>query len=524
MLALTLALALLMSLALPPVLARPETAPSPPASITLDGQTLFRLWPSKDFSAAQRVDGPNRILQEMVRSSQPVVVDVIEKNQLPVITINGRALLTVTERDTPEGLDKDEQAEIWRSRVSAAIAQGRMERQPAHVRRMVALALAFLAAALAMPMLISRIWPPLFRVISNLPTSESSAGQGARGSRLLMVAVLRGLQGVIWLLALQGVIGLFPFTRIWSRQVLDAVGDSLISPVIPLGERSYSMLDAIVLIGLFIGLIKAVGSLQTLLRSRLLRFSGFSEGAQEAVAFVVQFSLLFFGSLVILQLWGLDLSTLTLFASVLGVGVGLGLQGITKNVISGLIIIFERPIQIGDFVEVGDLQGTVKRVSLRSTEVVTLDQIAIIVPNSEFLESRVINWSHGSATSRLQIPVGVSYGSDCMQVRGALMDACANYRSILKEPAPRVYFSGFGDSALNFTLLVWINQPRKQYEITSDLNFRIEAVLRNRGITIPFPQRDLHVRGGQLDINLPQSVNTALLELARSKVETPEPP
>jgi small-conductance mechanosensitive channel len=170
---------------------------------------------------------------------------------------------------------------------------------------------------------------------------------------------------------------------------------------------------------------------------------------------------------------------------------------------------------VGDFVEVGDLQGTVRRVSLRSTEVVTLDRISIIVPNSEFLESRVVNWSHGSPVSRLQIPVGVAYGSDCTAVRKALIDACDDYQGILAKPTPRVFFSGFGDSSLNFTLLVWINQPMRQYDIRSDLNFRIEALLRLRGITIPFPQRDLHFKNDSLQLSLSPELASALQSALR---------
>ncbi|QNI71920.1 mechanosensitive ion channel domain-containing protein [Cyanobium sp. NS01] len=140
-------------------------------------------------------------------------------------------------------------------------------------------------------------------------------------------------------------------------------------PFLPLGERSYSLLDVVILVAL---LVRAVWLVLQLLRSRVLRYTGMSAGGQEAVAFVARYGLLLVGTLVLLQLWGLDLTSLTLFASVLGVGVGLGLQGITKNFLSGLIIIFERPIQVGDFVEIGDLQGSVDSLGLRSTKVTTL--------------------------------------------------------------------------------------------------------------------------------------------------------
>jgi small-conductance mechanosensitive channel len=480
------------------------------APIEVDGLQLFRLWSSRDFSADQRVDLPNRLLSQAVQARYPVRVAVVEKNNLPVITLNGQPLLTVTGKDAPEGIDKEQQAEIWRTQIERAIDRGRREREPSYVRSRLLQAGLYLLLAFLLQRALGVLWRNLSG--AGKPSPPEAEGKPIRGQgvRLLLNASLRLAQVAIWVAALISISRLFPVTRMGAQRLVNAMGQSLASPVLPLGERSYSVLDAIVLLLLFIVLIKLVGVVQKVLRNRVLQFTGFGAGGQEAIAFIVQFVLLFFGSLVLLQLWGLDLSSLTLFASVLGVGVGLGLQGITKNFISGMIIIFEQPIQVGDFVEVGDLQGTVRRVSLRSTEVVTLDRISIIVPNSEFLESRVINWSHGSPVSRLQIPVGVAYGSDCTVVRKALIDACNDYEGILSTPSPRVFFDGFGDSSLDFILLVWINQPMRQYEIRSDLNFRIEAILRLRNITIPFPQRDLHFKNDSLQLSLSPELETAL--------------
>ncbi len=480
------------------------------ASIELDGNQLFRVWSSNEYSAAQRVDRPNRLLSQVVQASYPVKISVQEDNNLPVIAINGKPLLTVTGRDTPEGLDKQEQAEIWRKEIQAAIDRGRKQRQPDYVRQMLLVALVCLMAAY----FLQRVVGSLGRRILLTSRRNSSSEPRSEGHRFLVGAVVKIVQVTIWGAVVIVAAGFFPASRIATHRLMRAAGETLASPVLPLGDRSYSVLDAIILLTLFILLVKSVGVIQGVLRSRVLQFTGFNAGGQEAIAFIVQFVLLFLGSLVLLQLWGLDLSSLTLFASVLGVGVGLGLQGITKNFISGMIIIFERPIQVGDFVEVGDLQGTVRRLNLRSTEVVTLDRVSIIVPNSEFLESRVINWSHGSPVSRLQIPVGVAYESDCKAVRSALIDACKDYTGILAEPAPRVFFTGFGDSSLNFSLLVWIDQPMRQYEINSDLNFRIEAILRNRKITIPFPQRDLHLKNERLELALPAELLSSLERLS----------
>ena len=149
----------------------------------------------------------------------------------------------------------------------------------------------------------------------------------------------------------------------------------------------------------------------------MLQYTGIGKGAQEGIAFVVQYALLFVGSLVLLQLWGLDLSSLTLFASVFGVALGLGLQGITKNFISGLIIIFARPIQVGDFVEIGELHGTVQKISLRATTVRTLTNQELIIPNTTFTSQQVTNLTKSDRIVRILVPLSVSYRSKPETVR-----------------------------------------------------------------------------------------------------------
>ena len=180
-------------------------------------------------------------------------------------------------------------------------------------------------------------------------------------------------------------------------------------------------------------------------------------------------------------------------------GVGFGLQDILKNFISGWVVLLDKPVQVGDFVDVGSLVGTVERIGARSSELRTLDRVSIIVPNSHFLDREIINWSHGNSVTRLHIPVGVAYGSDIRQVRTALLKAARSHPGVLRYPRPQVWFQGFGDSALSFELLVWLNDPRRQFSLKSDLNYRIEANLRKYGISIPFPQRDIHLRSPRLE-------------------------
>lgn len=479
--------------------------------IELDGRKLFRIWPSSNLSAEQRSEAINQQLAEAAEGEGELNLELRRANNLPVLVLNDRTLLTVTERDVPEGLEAMEQAEAWRRQLERALARARAERRPDHLRRRLPALLAVLALAAASHWALQTVWRRRFPNAWVLQ-SEGQGERQRRGTRFLQRAALLLLQAGVWIAALVWISDQFPLSRRLRSAAVETATHWLAVPFLPLGEHSYSLLDVVILVALLVLLVRAVGLVLQLLRSRVLRYTGMSVGGQEAVAFLTRYGLLFVGTLVLLQLWGLDLTSLTLFASVLGVGVGLGFQTLSKNLLSGMVIIFERPIQVGDFVEIGDLQGTVQRLGLRSTVVETLDRVAIIVPNSEFLDSRVVNWSHGSPVSRLQLPVGVAYGSDTTTVREALIAACEGRRSVLSDPPPQVFFSGFGDSSLNFTLLVWTGEPRRQYEIRSDLNFRIEALLRERGITVPFPQRDLHLNGESLELRLSPELERRLAQ------------
>lgn len=512
-----MALAALMALAVVLVMApfpgaMAQERPEAQAFLRLDGIRLFPVSTSKDYTGEQRVERANRLLQEAVATGRPARIGVQELHNLPVITLDDAVILTVTRRDAPESLAVQGQAEVWRQSMAAALNKGRFERQPAYVARMIPISLGILAATFLLQRLLWLLWRRYLPSALTQPlVAESGGSQPLRPRDWLLHGVLVLLRLGLWVATLLIISGFFPLTRLLISRLLEALTQSVGSPFLPLGGRRYSVLDAVVLVALFLVLVRGAAFLKGLLRIRVLQRTGIEPGSQEAIAFILQYGLLFLGTLVLLQLWGLDLTSLALFASVLGVGVGLGLQGIAKNLISGLIIMFERPIKVNDFVEVGDLQGTVTRVNLRSTEVVTLDRISIIVPNVEFLESRVVNWSHGSSVARLRIPVGVAYGSDSQMVRKALLEACHDLPDILATPPPQVFFMGFGESSLDFQLLVWINQPRRQYEIRSELNFRIEAILRQHHLTMPFPQRDLHLRNERIEVAFPAEISDALL-------------
>jgi small-conductance mechanosensitive channel len=217
-------------------------------------------------------------------------------------------------------------------------------------------------------------------------------------------------------------------------------------------------------------------------------------GASYAVGRIVQYAIVVGGTLVCLDTLGINLGTLAVPGAMLSVGIGFGLQNITQNFISGLILLIERPIQKGDFVVVGDIVGTVIEIEMRATKIVSRDGVAMIVPNSEFVSGRVFNQSHPTTRKRVRIGVGVGYGSDTRFVRDVLIDIALANSDVLRDPAPIVLFKNFGESSLDFELAVWLDTPDREPVIMSDLRFEIDRVFREKGIEIPFPQRELRLR------------------------------
>lgn len=228
--------------------------------------------------------------------------------------------------------------------------------------------------------------------------------------------------------------------------------------------------------------------------NRYLTQMGTDRALQYALAQIIGHAVLVVGIFIVLQNTGGDFSALTIFAGAAGVGVGFGLQNIASNFISGLVILAERPIKIGDRVEVEGATGLVTEIRARSTTILTNDNIAVIVPNSRFIEKAVTNWTHGDPKVRFRIPVSVACGSDVQKVTGLLISIAKAHPAALAKPEPSVFFGGFGDSALNLELVVWSEEmscrPRR---FKSDLNFAIERRFREAGIEIPFPQRDVHL-------------------------------
>ncbi len=266
-------------------------------------------------------------------------------------------------------------------------------------------------------------------------------------------------------------------------------------PLFSLAGSTFTLWMLVYLVFFSVLLVFAASRINRIVAYRILANSRIDLGVRIAIGSIVKYALLTIGFVIILQTAGIDLSSITILFGALGVGIGFGLQNITNNFVSGLIILFERPIKVGDRIEVSGIAGDVVDISMRATTIVTNDNISIIVPNSEFISSTVINWSHTDRNVRFNFPVGVSYREDPLKIRDLLLDIALDHPGILKEPRPDVLFTEYGDSALMFNLRVWtseyVNRPGV---LKSQLYYEISRRFREAGVEIPFPQRDIHIK------------------------------
>jgi small-conductance mechanosensitive channel len=216
-------------------------------------------------------------------------------------------------------------------------------------------------------------------------------------------------------------------------------------------------------------------------------------GVPYAIAGLVRYTLIFIGFLVGLAAAGFELSKLTVIVGGLGVGIGFGLQNVVNNFVSGLILLFERPIQVGDSVELPDVWGDMKRIGIRASVIRTFDGAEVIVPNGMLISDKVTNWTLSDRRRRVEVNVGVRYGTPAQRVIDLLVAVAKANPKVLADPEPCAYFVNFGDSALEFMLRVWIETSRLGYAARSELAVAIQEALEQAGIGVPFPQRDLHL-------------------------------
>lgn len=294
-----------------------------------------------------------------------------------------------------------------------------------------------------------------------------------------------------------------PGAVIWLPHDLERAMET---PLLHLGSLSITPWFVVKSI-VFLLIVAAISRItRRILERRVLPRTSMAPGQQYALARWFEYFVFCVGMVIGLQTSGLNLNSVLVVGGALGVGIGFGLQNVANNFISGLILLVEQPVRVGDIIEVGQMQGQVTRIGARSTSVRTGNNARIIVPNADLIQNRVTNWTGPAASVLVDAKIGVGYDSNPEKVRELLLQVARQHPQALADPAPGVIFREFGDSSLNFDLYVWF--PGTVFQIggfRSDLNFAIYRVMRENGIEIPFPQRDLHIRS----VDQPVSVRNA---------------
>lgn len=321
-----------------------------------------------------------------------------------------------------------------------------------------------------------------------------------QSSQLLNTLVVLGFAGLMWLTWSDLLPALSIFNDVvlgsYTGQVFDEAG-AIIDTKIPITLWNLVQ-SAVILILTYIAAKNLPGFLEVFVLNR----AGIDAGTRYAVRTILGYVIIAVGIVIGFDRLGLQWSQLRWIVTGLSVGIGFGLQKIIANFISGLIILFERPIRIGDYVTIGEQSGTVSRIKIRATTLSDLDNREILIPNEALISERVTNWTLSNSVTRLIIPVGIAYGSDTDKARDIMLDALKANPKVLDTPAPNVLFTGFGDSSLDFQLRVFLSNFEDRWPVTHTIHTEVNKALEGAGISIPFPQTDLHIvsQNGPLEI------------------------
>ncbi|HEX5834663.1 MAG TPA: mechanosensitive ion channel domain-containing protein [Pyrinomonadaceae bacterium] len=283
------------------------------------------------------------------------------------------------------------------------------------------------------------------------------------------------------------------------------------------GRITVSISSVMVGLIVFIVTVAIARYLSSFVDSRMARRRHIDPGLRYTICRLIRYVVIIVGTLAaVKQAFAVDLTSIAVIFTALSVGIGFGLQYLAADIASGFILLFERPIRVGDRITIGeDEEGDVESINLRTTVITTNARVAIIVPNSRLVSQRVINWSYGDPRARIAIQIGIAADSDIDLVTRTLKDAAAHVQNVLDDPPPRVQFMKFGDYALDFRLLVWTKQPRRHVQIRSDINYRIHRLFKERSIRIPYPTQEFLLKG----VSLTEDLETSLVGDDRPRLQ-----
>jgi len=337
-----------------------------------------------------------------------------------------------------------------------------------------------------------------------LDASEIDVASISQQTRALVrMIALVGLAIGLWLVwkQLLPALGVLDNVALWTQTIATDAGTKIV-PV--------TVSNLLLALGVAVITFIASHNLPGLLEMTLLQRLSIESGTRYAITALSRYSIIAVGLLVAFNRIGADWSQMQWIIAALGVGVGFGLQEIVANFVSGLIILFERPVRVGDTVTIGDLSGTVSRIQIRATSITDWDNREILVPNKSLITEKVMNWTLTDSVTRLLVQVGIAYGSDTLVAQKAMLDVVKANPMVLETPQPTVFFLGFGDSSLNYEVRAFVALPAHRLPVLHDLHVGIEQALRQQGIGIPFPQRDLHMKFADL-ADAAQTAGTAAL-------------
>ena len=302
------------------------------------------------------------------------------------------------------------------------------------------------------------------------------------------IGIINFFAVILWLSSMMELIHI-------KQLVFNAV-TNFFTNTIEVGSASFTLWDIIIFfIVIWLSVIISKMTRIVLEKDILNKFS-LGKGVPFTIAVMVRYSIIAIGVLLAVAAAGMPVNNITVLFGAFGVGIGFGLQNIFNNIVSGFILLFERPIQIGDTIEVGQLIGSVKSIGIRSSNIRTFDGAEVIVPNGQLISNEVINWTLSDQRRRIEIIAGVAYGSDPHKVKEILTTVLGEHPDVIDEPAPYVYFNALGESSLDFRMLFWTSYSGEWIRIRSEVMFKVHDALQNEGISIPFPQMDVHLRSG----------------------------